>query len=634
MAQFHLERKAYSQDEITDQLLEIFRYYRNFRQQYETKALKHYQQYVGYVEEIADESKANIHIPKAYQVLDTLRSHIVSNFFHKRPYINFTPSPAEAGALKSLAANEEKAKVAAALVDEQLELCGIQREFYDFVTSLLIYPAGVLGVGWRYEQDMVKRKTRLPIVDNAGLYTGNSTWGVSESMETIYDDNEVVNIDFFDFWTDPEAGRFSQARGCFHREYITFEELNEKIKQLDELNEGILYPLDMKKIRDQTSKAGDDGRQKRLSSVSITTQNYDPYLKSQDERLSGKSNLELLHYWERGRHAILINREQALYDGPNLYWRHNELPFCVASYDRLPNEVYGLSAMQIIYDMQEEVNTLHNQRLDNASMNINNMWLRIRGADISEEQLVSRPNGIIDVDNPEDLQPLEKNPLPQEAFASEDRLNKDLEDSLGTPPSIRGVEGQVSQTATEVNTTTDNALGRFESKIKLFEESVINRLARQMDLNNQQFISDTRLARIDVENEAEWREIRPEDLIGEFDYSPARNTTDLAANKEIRREQLSEVINMMLRAGVPFIDYPELIMEWLETLDLTSPEKFLVDSDERDYLEAQYLAQMLSKNKRYLREEDGDEAQSPRRVSGGQSITGQPQPQLGLRGGN
>ena len=632
MAQLHLQEKSYNKDEITEQLLEIFSYYRSFRQQYEKRALRDYGQYVGYVEEIADK-KANVHIPKAYQVIDTLRSHIVANFFHKRPYINFIPSPAEAGALSSLAANEEKAKVAAALVDEQLELCSIQREFYDFVSSILVYPAGILGVGWRYEQERVRRKARLPVVNGEGDYTGSHAWGLLETLETVYDDNEVINIDFFDFWTDPEASRFSEARGCFHREFVTFEELEEKVEQLEALREGILYPLDMDRIREEVDH-GDDGLRRRPSSPAVSLQEVDPYLQSRDERLSAKSNVELLHYWERDRHAILVHRVEPLYDGPNPYWRHGELPFCLASYDRLPNEIYGLSAMQIIHDMQEEINTLHNQRLDNASLNINNMWLRTRGSDISEEQLVSRPNGIIDVDNPDDLQPLKKNPLPQEAFVAEETLNKDLEDSLGTPPTIRGVEGHVRQTATEVSTTTDNALGRFESKIRLLEESVINRMARQMDLNNQQFISDTRLARINVENEEEWREVRPEDLVGEFDYSPARNTTDLAANKEIRREQLSEVINMMLRAGVPFMDYPALIMEWLETLDLQNPDKFLASPDKRKRLEEQYLAQLLSRNMRHERSpgEDTNRDQEPRRVSGGQSITGQPQPQPGLKG--
>ena len=100
------------------------------------------------------------------------------------------------------ATDEEKAKVAAALVDMQLERNGITTKFYNFITSVLVFPAGILGVGWRYERKKVK--CRLPVVvfgaDGAALGVGLS---VQEVEVTEWDDNEIVNVDYFDFVSIP-----------------------------------------------------------------------------------------------------------------------------------------------------------------------------------------------------------------------------------------------------------------------------------------------------------------------------------------------------------------------------------------------------------------------------------------------
>jgi len=40
----------------------------------------------------------------------------------------------------------------------QLENTGIRVKGYDFITSYLLAPIAILGVGWRYDEKLVKRK--------------------------------------------------------------------------------------------------------------------------------------------------------------------------------------------------------------------------------------------------------------------------------------------------------------------------------------------------------------------------------------------------------------------------------------------------------------------------------------------
>lgn len=640
-----LENKKYDKDEISAELKNIFNYFDGYRKQYEDKAIEWYKLFVGYIEDREPaEGKSNLHIPKTYEILDTIRARIVMSFFNKRPYVDFSAMPNKAGSIESIMLNKEKADVAAAFVDEQLEKNQIRTVFYDFVTSMLIFPAAFMGVGWRYEEEMVKKKTKVPLVDNYGSYTGQWTFQQIEQLETVYDDNEIFNIDFFDFWGDPDAKEIDDSRGVFHREWVTIDELVNKLELLAKIGEGKVYEMDIDSIIE--SRKEEAGSSRRLSAIGIDTGGQDPYKNSSDEDLSTKQEVELLHYWEDDRHCIMVNRNEVLYDGPNPYWRHRKKPFIKASYDRLPEEFYGMSAVQIIHHLQEEVNTMHNQRMDNANMLINQMWLRLRGSDISDEDLISRPNGIIDVDSMEDLQPLPTGDIPSVAFASEERINAEIQRVLGTPANVRGAEAGKSQTATEASITAESAGTRFGAKTALFEDLGIKRLALMMDLNNQQFVSDERAARIDPEDRNSWQSIDPGDLIGEFDYSPATSSVESAANKDLRREQLTEIMGFLLQSGVPFVNFRKLVEEWLSEFDIDHPERFMIPEQEYEMIRRQVIEEVTAQEAVPSSPEDifataqantgnlgKGQIPSPHR-SGGMSAQGQPQPQPNIsRGG-
>lgn len=635
-----LQRRKYKQDEISHRIKEIFTYYDNYRKQFEEKAIENYKTFIGYKEELKNKSKSNLHIPKTYEILDTIRARFLSSFFDQRPYVEFTPMP-EGGGVESVMVNEDKAKVAASFVDEQLEKNDIKSVFYDFVTSMLIFPASFLSVGWRYETANIKRKTKQPLLDQYGSYSGNYTWDIVESEEVIWDDNEVNNVDFFDFWGDPDNTDIDEARAVFHREFTTIEKLREKLELLDVVGDGIVYPIDFKKIQSY-SREKEKGRYKRLSAIGISNFSQDPFKSKRDGKYNPKEEVELLHYWEDNRHTILLNREKVIYDGANPYWRHRKKPFIKASYDRLPNEFYGMSAVDIIKHMQEELNTMHNQRIDNVSMLINRMWKRLKGSDVDEEQLVSRPNGVIDVNNMEDIMPIDMPDIPRSAFISEDKLEQDIQKALGTPANIRGAHADKTQTATEASITAESAGTRFGTKIEIFKEKGIKRMAMMMDLNNQQFICDKRATRINPEERNSWQTVKPGDLIGEFDYRPATSSVEAAANKELRREQLTQIIGFLMQAQVPFVNYQRLIKEWLREFDIDHPEKFLIPQEQYAVLKRQaieeYTQQMgVPAQEGMAHSQNGNLGRSqikrPQRSAGGIASDGQPKPQPGMRGG-
>src|SRR5690606_2611413 len=134
-------RRRMNREEMKRQLLARFEYARGYRAAWEDRAIEWYKLYVGYRER-AEEGRSNLHIPRTYEQIDTLRARIVRSFFAQRPYIDFIPKP-DSDQVHDVVrqANEAKAQLAASLVDDQLEKNNIYRLFYDWATNLLISPA-------------------------------------------------------------------------------------------------------------------------------------------------------------------------------------------------------------------------------------------------------------------------------------------------------------------------------------------------------------------------------------------------------------------------------------------------------------------------------------------------------------
>jgi len=259
-------------------------------------------------------------------------------------------------------------------------------------------------------------------------FTGRYIPQVVEGLATIWDDNELQNVDYFDFWSDPDRSFLDSARGVFHREWLTEEELFQALEWLRQLGEGTIYPVDWQKLR----SAGDSlerGTDARLSSIGMTGSGKpEIYGKTDDPQDQKNKEYMILHYWEDNRHAIIVNKEQCVYDGPSPYWRHRKKPFIFTSYEAMPNEMYGMSAVQIISDLQEEENTQHNQRLDNVSMIINRGWIRRKGSDIPNSALVNYPRMILDVpDIHNDLKPIDMGNMPSAAYLEPDLIAQIME---------------------------------------------------------------------------------------------------------------------------------------------------------------------------------------------------------------
>ena len=557
-------------DKATE-ILSMFADAESNRRKYDDKAVDYYKLYRGYRSPLSEElqGRSNLHIPMTYEHVDTWRSRLLKVFFGPtRPWFDFIPQPREG---RDVDANEEKAKIASALNDMQLEKNSVVSLFYDWFTCLMIFPAAIASVGWRHETRMRKRKEPLTL-NLFGVEIPTKILRAVENEEVVWDDNEIQLVDFFDFWPDPRGTNIDTCRYVFQREWATKTALEAKLELLEGSGTGQVFTPDWDELKGIGSGL-EEGRYERMSAVGFPSTGT----QSSDEKYPP---YELLHYWTDDEHYILVNRKQIVYSGENPYW-HGKKPFIRGVFDPLPNEFYGLSGVGVIEHLQHELNTNRNQRIDNVSFVLNRMWKVKSGADIDDSELISRPHGIIHVDNPDDVTPLEVIDITSSSYQEEMKIRQDAENALAVPAVVRGVDTPSRETATEASLKSSNASVRFDLKIMLYEDMGIKRLINLMDQNSQQFFTKPRMVKLfDEEQFDKWQMADPGDILGEWDYRPAGASTDPASNKEVRRQQLMQLAEYAAQSQSPYIKRDEIERELIRSFDLRNPEKFIKTDEE------------------------------------------------------
>lgn len=565
-------------EELTSLLLARFDYADAYRKQWDEKAQDWWKLYIGWREQFAEDDprrfRSNIHVPRPYEVLDTYRARLVKSFFGQRPYFDFLPQPSGSAPMNQqlMELNERKAQLAASLVDQQLEKNEIVPLWYEFVTNFLVFPAAVLAVGWRYEEKTVLRRIETPTIDP---YTGRLTMTLTTQAvpQVIWDGNELSIVAWEDQWCDPRGADIDKARFFFHRELLTRDQLESKIALLERAGIGEAFPLDWETVQKQGEHLLGEGKWERFSAVGISDPGGDHWAVGEKPG----NVVEVLHYWTNDDYGMLINRHSLAWYGANPYWRHGSKPYILCSFEPVTGQPYGISAMQTIEYLAHEVNTQRNQRIDALSFTINAMRKVRRSADIDQNQLIPRPGGIVEVDELDDVADMPMQGIPQSAYLEESLIKQDMENALGTPPVVRGVSASGRETATEIAAKQSNAGIRFEVKIAVYQVKAINRLARLMDLNNQQFIDTAQWVQVyGAEQLMQWQQVEPFMLIGERDYRPAGSNIDPAANREIRRQQIMQLMEIIWKLNIPYVNRYELFRDLIDTFDLRNPSKIIL----------------------------------------------------------
>ncbi len=537
-----------------------------------------YKRWRNYVDQLIDPDtgkivtdRSNISIPYTFVQVETILPRLVETLFAARPYT----------AVRDREPSDlPNAKNMEVLLDWQMnERFDIRDLFLVGLKETCIYGTGIAYTGWKWEQREVIKKQLMPVTEpdpftgeDVPVYdevTGEEVtdWQPVRMNEIEYDDPELKFIDLGLFYVDPNAEDIDDARYCGHDEFQTKEQL-QKMVDLG------IYKINWKKVPRDKSK--NEARDYRMSQVGLPTTD-DQIEESDDDAL-----IRVTHYWEDDKHVVLLNRGYIAADGENPFW-HKHKPYRKGVYTIVPHEFYGMGIVELLEDLQDELNTERNMRIDFRAFILRRMFKVRRGSNVSKKQLKWKQGGIVEVDEMDDIQEFGVSDVAGSAFAEETTIKQDMRDCAGAHDVVMGTS-QNRETATTTMTKDNNASIRFKMVISSLEKKLLVGVSRLMMQMNQQYIDLPKWIRVNGEDGANVPvQISPEDIQGEFDLIAAGSSVEPLANKEAFKQRMIELYNVAGQDPV-YQMFPEkrikLLKKVFESFDIKDSEHLLPTDEE------------------------------------------------------
>lgn len=156
------------------------------------------------------------------------------------------------------------------------------------------------------------------------------------------------------------------------------------------------------------------------------------------------------------------------------------------------------SLVYIGKDLQEEANTIANQRLDNVKFALNKRWLAARGKNVDLASLVRNvPGGVTLVDSLDDVREVNFSDVTGSSFQEQDRINNDLDELQGnfSAGSIM-TNRKLNETVGGMKLLSGNSNAIVEYNLRTFAVTFVEKVLRMLVQFEQKYESDERIMMI------------------------------------------------------------------------------------------------------------------------------------------
>jgi ribosomal protein L12E/L44/L45/RPP1/RPP2 len=486
----------------------------------QTKFAEYYKQYRGWNETSAVEAgRSNLFIPYTATNVETVKAKLMNALFNERPFVT----------TRALNESDEEAKELSKSMNNFLQYQLEQKikmipKGAIIMLEMLMYGDAITEQKWEYKEKNVKK--RRP-AESQGVVSKKVLVEKTEKVITKDHPNiELVSV--YDFFYDPTATDIESALFVIRRKHEDYSTLiaDPRYKNVTKLKDSQTENF---RADDNTDLSGERGDTHR------------------------KRTIEVLHYWTDDWHIVVGNRSVLLLKEENPYF-HMEKPFSKWSFIPMQGEWSSVGLVELSSHLQSELNTTRNQRIDNVSMIINSATKVRRGANIDEDDLVSRPNGIIYVDEMDDIETMAMPDVTSSAYLEEDVIKADFDRVTGVHDMARGDSsgGATKETATMASLIDQHGNERFVLNLRLLEFGGFKDTMAQIIQLNQQFITSDQTYFIpETSGKEEKNEIAVEDIIREYDIIAVGNTSGEMANKEIKQNQLTNLLAQI----APYVEH-------------------------------------------------------------------------------
>jgi hypothetical protein len=285
-----------------------------------------------------------------------------------------------------------------------------------------------------------------------------------------------------------------------------------------------------------------------------------------------------------------------LYHGENQFM-HKKMPLLYTSFIKIPNEKFGLGAIEIISDLTESLNKFVNMITDNWNLGINRRYAYDTNADIDHDALNSFnvPGGRVGVTGDPS-----KVVMPLPFFTPQAGDYQVLELYKGMIEMTSGVSDFYSKaigsptgnkTATGISSVMNESNFRFKMFIRNLEMDVLQPLLNMCASMVQQYISDPIEVQITGEQPSikKWVSLQPEELVGTLDFNIVG--PNYASNKMIHQRNLMALFNMVAQS--PYLNQYEAFKELFKAFEIRNIDRLLYPPQVVQQMQQQQQAEQV-----------------------------------------
>ena len=538
-------------EQIIAQVVEDFKNAEDYQTPYLSKFKEYYQMYRAYIkEEDMREDGSNLFIPYIFNIVENAYPKITKSLFSVRPYIPYLPVNRKDPDSSIKAENMTK------LVEWELDNKMRGRLVYnEILRNTCMYGTGISKQTWKLEErKVVKRQdvAELETDPETGLTVQTTRTLPMETTEITYDAPLMQNIPLEDFFFDPYATDIDSASYVIHRYYLPMYKILDMCKQ----GQLSISPNELKKKLD--SSQGDNNQYDKSAAIGY------------NNKPNRKNEIEVLEYWTDDVKCLVLNQTIVGLVTNNPFW-HRRKPFSKWECVPVSGEFYGIGIIEMCAQLQQELNTTRNQRIDNVAYALNRMYSILRTANIDPAQLKSRPNGFIEVDDHNDIKELDVNDVPSSAYTEETVIKNDMDVTSGVYNYTRGEPADRRETATTASILAQAGNDRFESQVLQIGWGGFSDSALQLAWLNRQYIDrQTEIVVVGDNGKEETVDISQEDIDVDLQIIPAPSSLFSAANKQLQQNALVQLSNILVNN--PVVNQKEYLKRVFEAFDFSNPD--------------------------------------------------------------
>ena len=421
--------------------------------------------------------------PVIFQAVEHLHATLLGGLFPNQNHFFSVLGKTEA--------DLQQAQSIEAFLTAKLEDSNFGQQFALYLKQLLVTGNSVMALPWvqtHQRQQVLKPLQRL------GLTFGHT---LAEEAVCTYNAPRFEVLPMQDVYLDPEATNPEEA--------LLIRKLERPLASLQGSGlygnvEALAQSLEAKALA-AAAKAGKRGAGAASVAGPSTT-------------LAGSAKLQLLEAWGTfsvggvvyPNHVAVVEVSTGtlVRFGPNGY-RNGQRPFVFSTLIPVPNQLYGVGAVEKSLGLQHAINTLTNQKLDVLNLCINTPFTYLEQDDVFDpDTLVCKPGALIAVKSHDTLRAL---PLAAQnvsvAYQEINDLKAELLQSTGTPNLFSGLSDGpqfAKRTATEIEAVLSSGQRKNSGTLTHIEQSALEPLLRLVLAQAQQFYVQAEPLRLALPN--------------------------------------------------------------------------------------------------------------------------------------